>query len=431
MRQTWTQRRPLLILGVAESVSGIGNWITMMAVFALVVFRGAGSVAQTSAIFLAGLLPTLLVSPLSGWLVDRVDRKRLMIASELGSGLCVAGLIFTERLELIYLLLALQAVSMSIMAPARQAAVPDLVGREGLTQANAFLQQLAGLVKIGAPILAGALLAWMSPHTAIVLDVVSFVVAALILTRLPALPPHRFEAVVTTPGDPTSGPAQPALTVLRQSPRLRLLFTTIFLSIFVFIGFDILAPVFVRDVLHSDEGFFGLLIGLVGLGTVGVTIVLMLRKSRADLWRDILVGLILLGSIPASLWVIAQLGSLNHARLLVALFALIGGMGNGLLAVQVGTLLQLLTPAAVLGRMSGLFQSTAVAGQLAGILLTPLLVPAVLDLGTYFGLSFLVLMAVVLYGWLTQRAEQRTTPPSYRTASTTRQPLAEEYYVDH
>ncbi len=401
MGQLLVRNRSLLILGVAESVSGIGNWITMMAVFALVVFRGDGTIAQSSAIFLAGLLPTLLVSPYAGWLVDRVDRKRLMIVSELGSGLCVAGIIFTEQLVLVYLLLALQAVSMSVMAPARQAAVPDIVGRDRLTQANAFLQQLAGLVKIGAPILAGALLSWVNPHTAIVLDVVSFALAALILSRLPALPPQRRATPDATTPEPADHPGSTAAAVLRQSPQLRLLFTTMFLSIFVIIGFDILAPVFIRDVLGSDESFFGLVIGLVGLGTVGVSIVLMLRKGQVNQWRDILLGLFLLGLIPASLWLVTWQGSPTQARTLVALFAFVGGIGNGLLAIQIGTLLQLLTPAAVLGRVSGLFQSTVIAGQLAGIVITPLLVPAVLNYGAYFGLSFLALMGVVLYGWLT------------------------------
>jgi hypothetical protein len=55
--------RRLLTLGVAESVSNTGNWITMMAVYAMLVFRGQGSVAESGAVFLAGLLPTLLFSP--------------------------------------------------------------------------------------------------------------------------------------------------------------------------------------------------------------------------------------------------------------------------------------------------------------------------------------------------------------------------------
>ena len=187
------RNRSLVIIGIAESVSGIGNWVTMLAVFAIVVFRGDGTVAQSSGIFLAGLLPTFLASPLAGWLCDRFDRKWLMIGSELLDALAVAGLIFTQRLELIYALLAAQAVVMSVMAPARQAAVPDIVSPEELTRANAFLQQLGGLVKIAGPLLAGLILAALDPHTAILADVVSFLLSALILSRLPALTPRREE----------------------------------------------------------------------------------------------------------------------------------------------------------------------------------------------------------------------------------------------
>ncbi len=54
----------------------------MMAVLAMVLFRGGGGVKESSLIMLAGLLPTLLFSPVAGWLCDRFDRKWLMIISE-------------------------------------------------------------------------------------------------------------------------------------------------------------------------------------------------------------------------------------------------------------------------------------------------------------------------------------------------------------
>ncbi len=87
---------------------------------------------------------------------------------------------------LIYGLLALQAVSVSIMTPARQSVLPDIVPAEELTRANALLQQLSGIIKIGAPMIAGAVLAVLNPHQAIILDVISFALAALLLTFLPA-----------------------------------------------------------------------------------------------------------------------------------------------------------------------------------------------------------------------------------------------------
>ena len=291
-----------MTIGFSESVSNTGNWITMMAVYALVIFRGQGSIAQSSGIFLAGLLPTLLFSPVAGWLCDRFDRRKLMIASELVSGLVISGLIFVDEIGWIYALLALQAVSITIMTPARQAVVPDLVGRENLTQANAFLQQLSAVIKIGAPMIAGLVLTVFDPHQAIILDVVSFLFSAFILSRLPALPPQA-GASHQNSSPASSAPAGPRERglgigrVLKEVPGLRLLFLCEFLSILVIVGFDVLAPVFIRDVLAGGESLFGLLIGMIGLGSLGAGALLMVRKAKARPWPDTLAGILLLSLI--------------------------------------------------------------------------------------------------------------------------------------
>jgi MFS family permease len=400
---TLFRNRSLLILGFSESVSGVGNWITMMAVYALVVFRGDGSVIQTSAIFVAGLLPTLIASPAAGWLCDRYDRKHLMIASELLSGLFIAGLIFVSRLEWILAIIALQAISISLMTPARQAVVPSLVARNDLTRANAFLQQLAGIIKIGAPMLAGLILTVMNPHQAVILDIISFLLSALILSRLPSLPPHKAE--ITSQTDHAGSSQDGLLPALRSLPLLRLLFAITFLAILIIIGFDILAPIFTRDILHQDEKFFGLIIGLVGLGTLAVSFLLMGRKTNQNLWKDILLGLILLGCIPFALALSVNLSDPILRNALVVSASLVGGAGNGLLIIQSGTLLQTLTPPALLGRMGGVYQSAAVAGQMVGILLTPLLVPAIMPIASFFIASALAVLILVLASAFLLRVE--------------------------
>ena len=208
------KNRSLVILGVSESVSNIGNWITMMAVLTMVLFKGGGGVKESSLIMLAGLLPTLLFSPVAGWLCDRYDRKWLMIISELSSGLLIAGLIFVTRLEWILVILALQATSLAIMSPARQSVVPGLVDPQELTRANAFLQQLSGIIKIGAPMLAGLVLAVMNPHQAIILDIISFGLSALILGRLPAMKPQK--GIPSEQQDRTKTADEGVLSVLKR-----------------------------------------------------------------------------------------------------------------------------------------------------------------------------------------------------------------------
>jgi MFS family permease len=409
MNKNLLSNRSLLTIGFSESVSNIGNWITMMAVFAMIVFKGEGSVAQSSAIFLAGLVPTLFASPLAGWMLDRYDRKWLMVSSELASGLITTGLIFTQRLELIYAVLALQAVSISLMTPARQAVIPDIVSHEELTGANALLQQLAGIIKIAAPILAGMVLAVMDPHHAILLDVASFALSAFILSRLPALPPQREDE---QPSAPSAARAPHMKTGLAGSilhnPFLRLLFASTFLAIFIFIGFDVLSPLYTRDILSASEKFFGTMIGLVGFGTVGATLLLMLRRGNGDPWRDAILGLLMLGIIPVTLALGTGIQDVRLARLLIMAGCLVGGFGNGLLNVQIITLIQLLAPAHLLGRLGGAFQSVAVAGQLAGLLVTPLLVPAIFNYGNYFVVSALAVLLVVIFTFVTLGLSRRS-----------------------
>jgi MFS family permease len=150
------------------------------------------------------------------------------------------------------------------------------------------------------------------------------------------------------------------------------------------------------------------MIGLIGIGTVGATIILMLRKGNGDPWRDIILGLLMLGIIP----VVMSFGTIIHniqlTRALIIAGCLIGGFGNGMLNVQTVTLIQLLTPAHLLGRLGGAYQSTAVAGQLAGLLVTPLLVPGLMDYGNYFAASALSVLLVVMFTVITLMLSRRT-----------------------
>ncbi|HOG45621.1 MAG TPA: MFS transporter [Anaerolineae bacterium] len=394
------RNRALLVVGLAETVSGLGNWITALAVYALLIFRGGGGPAESSAILMAGLLPGLLCSPLAGWLCDRYDRKRLMIAGELLQGLAVLGLIFARQPALIYALLAVQAAFGSLLTPARQAAVPQLVARTELTQANALLQQLAGMIKIGGPFVAGLLLAAVAPHQAMIVDVISFLLSALILSRLPALPAAAAQPAAGAGAARSSGPG--VLATLRQTPLLAFLFVATFLTIVLIMSYDVLSAIYTRDVLQGNESLFGLLVGLIGLGMVGATLALLLRRGQPDPLHDLMLGIFLIACVPAGLALGAALPA--YARWLAAAGCLLGGLGNGLLVVQMSTLLQLLAPPALLGRLSGALQSTIMAAQLLAVLAVPLVVPQLLTVGRFFALAA---PAVCLLGAACWVARQR------------------------
>ncbi len=397
--------RSLLLLGLAESISNIGNWVTVMAIYAIVVFHGDGGVAESSAVMLAGLGPMLIFSPVAGWLSDRFDRKWLMISSQVLSALPIIGIIVVGQGPLVYVLLALQTAFTTLMLPARQAVVPLLVDKRDLSRANALLQQLNSFVKIGGPILGGAIVGLLGAGNAMLLDIVSFALAAVVLLWLPPLPPLRPatpESAVAPSGPPNGQPPprpDSVLGVLRRSAPLRLLFAAFFLAVVAIMGFDVLSSLYVRDVLQAQEKLFGLLIGLIGLGSLLSAGWLMLRRRQRNPWQDLAWGLLLMSAIPGLMAAGFWAGDPALATGLTVAALLLGGIGNGLVSVQVWTLLQALSPAAVLGRMGGIFQSSIAGAQLTTILLTPLLVPAHLSIGQYFALSgaALILLALTLF----------------------------------
>ncbi|HUW41370.1 MAG TPA: MFS transporter [Rectinemataceae bacterium] len=400
-----TITRPLVIIGIAESISGIGNWITMMAVLVIIVFHGGGSTAASAGILLAGLLPVLVISPLAGWLCDRFDLKRLMIVSECASAITILTMTFVTSTSGIYALLALSAMTGSIMTPARGAALPKLVSDAKLIHANAFLQQLGGIIKMGAPVLAGALLAFMSPRVAMLLDVASFLLSAALLSTLPRLRQSASArpAIANAPVSEPKSHRERVAGIIFSSRELQTLFASVFVVILVAMGFDVLAPVFFRDKLGAGEETFGLLVGMVGIGTVAGSTMLMSRSRFVTWWRDIITGILMLSAIPLAMVSVTFVS--HHAISLVAAAAgcLLGGFGSGLINVQAATLLQLLSPAAYLGRVVGAYQGILTSAQLVGAIATPLIVPAVISARSYFGMAAAALFVLSVAVWLATR----------------------------
>ncbi len=394
------QKRAFLTLLFAEAVSSTGSWITTLSIFSLLVFQGDAGVTETSVVLLAGMLPHLLISPVAGSLADRVDRRRLMYLSQLAHAACVVGLIFARNETLLYLLLALGAASAALGGPARQASIPTLVPREGLVRANALLQQVSAWSKMAGPFIAGALLAILSPRQAMWLDVASFLVAAALLARLPALLPEQ-QPRDADPADQKDASRFSALLrrVVRTRPRLILLLVVVFVCVSVVVGYDVLAPVAVRDSIGGGDSTYGVLVGSVGLGSAISSLVLAVRGSKSP-WRDVFVGIALIAIVPGSLAAAIATSDPHVGRWVAIAGALIGGLGNGLLVTQLSTLVQMLSPPELLGRLTGVLQATIIAAQLTAIVATPLWIPHSLSLGAYGVAAAGVTLATSVVGWV-------------------------------
>jgi dTMP kinase len=145
--------RPFARLLAAMSVSSLGDWVGFLAVTSLVTELTAGTTAAGFAVaglMIARTLPAVLLGPLAGALVDRVDRKRIMITADVARGGMYAAMVFFDQLATIYVLsFAIESLSL-LWGPARDASLPNLVPRRQLANANSLaLASTYGTLPLG------------------------------------------------------------------------------------------------------------------------------------------------------------------------------------------------------------------------------------------------------------------------------------------
>lgn len=136
-------------LWVAQFVSGVGDWLVIGFLMPLVTSLSGGSSFAVAGIMIAKIIPALIFSSVTGVLVDRFDRRRTMIAADLARAALTLGLLLTNSLWVIYLIVLLMEIGSLFFYPARNALIPYLVEEEDVPAANGLsytTQQISMLV---------------------------------------------------------------------------------------------------------------------------------------------------------------------------------------------------------------------------------------------------------------------------------------------
>jgi len=186
------------LLFIGQTVSQLGDWFSTVAVYALLLDL-TGSATAVAWMMIVQFLPFAIVGPMAGVVVDRVDRRRLMIAADLLRGVVVLGLVLIRRPDQVWIAYVVTAVMVSASAffePARTATIPNITSADELLPANALSSALwSGMLAIGASV--GGLAAVVAGrNAAFVLNALSFFASAAFIarTRYDATPPSVIRA---------------------------------------------------------------------------------------------------------------------------------------------------------------------------------------------------------------------------------------------
>ncbi|MBN1264621.1 MAG: MFS transporter [Anaerolineales bacterium] len=182
-----------LITWLGQVVSLTGSGLTSFAL-GVWVFERTNSPTLFAFIGFFAVLPRIFFSPIAGVLVDRFDRRKIMILADAGAGLStlfISLLLFTGHLELwhIYLSATISALCGAFQWPAYAASVAQLVSRKHLGRANGMIQFGRAAAEIFSPLLAGLLILTIKLQGVILIDVATFLFAmlTLLMVRFPRL----------------------------------------------------------------------------------------------------------------------------------------------------------------------------------------------------------------------------------------------------
>ena len=178
--------RPFRNLWYGQVVSELGDWLNSIAIYVLVLeLSGTGTAMATA--MMAKLLPIFFVSPLAGVLIDRMDRKVIMITSDILRFVVVLGFLLVNDANDLWLLYTLAVVEIALAGffePARSAIIPSLTPREDLVTANALSGSTWSVMLAVGAALGGALVSWFGIKAAFVIDAFTFLLSAWFIARI-------------------------------------------------------------------------------------------------------------------------------------------------------------------------------------------------------------------------------------------------------
>ncbi len=341
------RQRDFRLMVVAYVVDALGSWAYSV-VLAVYVWDRTHSTQWLAAMASAGWLTSLLVGGYAGVLADRYERTRLMIASALSSAavMCVIAVVVGTDGPLV-LLLSLRvvaAVAASPYRPASGALTPEIVGEKDLAAANGLFSTLESLTVVLGPAAGGLLLLTGEPVIGVVVNAVSFVIAAGIVARL------RVRAT----GDAARGENafKQWLVGIRALGHER-----VALVLVLFCGLDSAvygasSVIYVPLSEHLGTGANGYSYLLAGAALGGVIAAGLANKlGSSSRLAPVILGSIVLQASPFAVTATV------HAPVLAFILQVISGAGMIIVDVLAYTALQRDLPREVLGRVLGVFDA--------------------------------------------------------------------------
>ncbi|MFV2014392.1 MAG: MFS transporter, partial [Candidatus Heimdallarchaeota archaeon] len=372
-------------------ISDMGTFFSIIAIIFLAIEKTNQLSTRESAqlvalITVARIVPTLFFGPVAGVLVDRFDRKKIMILSDIFSGLTTVGFIFVTEISQMFVLAFLGSISTIFFYPARGASIPKVVEPEQLVQANGLIQTFTQISILVGPGIAGLLIKQYGLEIAFIIDSLSFFISALLLLVIRVdLNPVQNNGKLTIMkvlSDLKDG------LILVKNDKL-ISFILILFSVSL-IGIGMINPLFafyLKTEFGMDERDFGFILSFSAISGVVTAIFITKKGQIKNKVRILVIGIYLVGIGMLLVGLAAHFESNNikfgildyylnipsETLLLYIGMAVIGSV-NVVFNVPFSALMQAIVKNEDLGKISGFLGTILSLSQTVGALVATILV---------------------------------------------------------
>lgn len=386
----------------AQVLSDFGDNLTVLTLIILIQ-RLTGSTVAIAGLMVAIALPTLVFGTLAGVYVDRMDRKKVILVSDLLRGLIVLCFVFVRSPELvpvIYVIAFAQASVGTLDNPARSAYLPAVVGTEKLLAANSVSQTsriIFNLLGTGAAGVLAAVSDTLAP--AFVIDAATFFVSFALISRVQtsgAIKPHEDEPRVWSQ-------MKDGFRVMVSSRPLRAVLISLSITMLGLGAVNVLFVPFLIEDLAVSEAFLGVVeasqvTGLIVSGTLVAVLATRLRPSNL-----VSLGLIGVGTFVAA---ISAAGAVWQVMSLLVFV----GLSVGPVQAGANTLSQTLIENSMRGRVGGALNTLISAANVTSMGLAGVAAAAIGTRNVFLVSGALVVLSGGLAYWLFRELREEAPP---------------------
>jgi MFS family permease len=388
------QKRDLTLVAILRGVSFLGDEIALLALY-LRLAHGPHASWAIAALSIAASLPLVLLSPISGFIIDHTPVKRLLVFLCVCEGVVCVGIGYWHGRILTISLMALLSCFVAFSLPGYSALVPKIAGEDNLTAANSTMQSVQGIAAVAGPGVGGLLVGLLGQSWPLYFDALSFGVGAigtwfLVTDRRPEPGTERPKK-----GERDFGAG---MRILFADGILRPLVITFVVFLLALVMINVAEVFFITRTLHSSAIVYGLIGTSFGVGNVvGAVGSSKLKQHDVSLARASLLSCVVISVLTGVIGLVDHVGYLYPILLFL-------GIAVGVVNVALNTLMTMRTPEARRGQMfaasGAVFTSAQILGTVFGGLILTLVAPR-----TVFQIAGVVTTVfVVLFGPMALRA---------------------------